>query len=122
MEDASLTVLLLYGSILYNRSTNAHQKRSMEFRDRDIKLFWEDPDNNPPLRAPASMRKMLYRKLQMLDAAAHINDLRVPPGNRLEKLAGRRAGQYSIRVNKQWRLCFEWASNGAKGVELIDYY
>jgi proteic killer suppression protein len=58
----------------------------------------------------------------MLDAAVSVDDLRVPPGNRLEKLVGRRAGQHSIRVNDQWRLCFRWASAGPENVELVDYH
>lgn len=58
----------------------------------------------------------------MLDAAADLRDLRVPPNNRLEKLQHDRAGQYSIRVNDQWRLCFTWTPEGAKGVEFCDYH
>jgi len=61
-------------------------------------------------------------KLLMLDAAVSVDDLRVPPGNRLEKLVGRRVGQHSIRVNDQWRLCFRWASAGPENVELVDYH
>lgn len=89
----------------------------MDFKDRDIESFWHDPEKNVPLRVPAELRKTLYRKLQLLDAAAQINDLRTPPGNRLEKLKGNRKGQHSIRVNEQWRLCFVWTRNGAEGVE-----
>jgi len=62
------------------------------------------------------------RKLWMLDAAAELSDLRVPPGNRLEKLTGRRAGQHSIRINDQWRICFRWESANAYQVEIIDYH
>jgi proteic killer suppression protein len=58
----------------------------------------------------------------MLDAATRIEDLRVPPGNRLEKLRGHRAGQWSVRVNDQWRLCFTWADGEAHLVELVDYH
>ena len=57
-----------------------------------------------------------------LNAAESINDLRVPPGNRLEMLAGTRAGQYSIHVNDQWRICFTWSASGAGNVELVDYH
>jgi len=94
----------------------------MEFKDKDIELFWLDPDNNIPSRVPADLRKLLYRKLQLLDAAAHINDLRVPPGNHLEKLEGNRKGCHSIRVNRQWRLCFVWTANGAERIEFDDYH
>ena len=62
------------------------------------------------------------RKLQILDAACVLDDLKVPPGNRLEALAGDRKGQYSIRVNRQWRLCFKWSNGEAKEVEFVDYH
>lgn len=94
----------------------------MEFKDKDIESFWINPENSPARRVPPNLRKVLYRRLQMLDAAVHINDLRIPPGNHLEKLSGNRLGQYSIRVNQQWRLCFVWTANGAKGVEFNDYH
>jgi toxin HigB-1 len=58
----------------------------------------------------------------MLDAAETLADLRVPPGNRLEKLAGDRAGQYSIRINQQWRICFRWTDAGPEGAEITDYH
>lgn len=94
----------------------------MHFKDKDIELFWNDPANNPPRRVHADLRKTLYRKLQILDAAHELDDLRVPPGNRLEKLKGKRSGQHSIRVNEQWRLCFIWTESGAEGVEYCDYH
>jgi proteic killer suppression protein len=62
------------------------------------------------------------RKLRMLDAAARLDDLRVPPGNRLERLRGDRAGQYSIRINDQWRICFRWHGGDAYEVEIVDYH
>ncbi len=62
------------------------------------------------------------RKLEWLNAARDVADLRIPPGNRLEKLTGNRAGQYSIRINDQWRLCFEWRDGDAWGVEIVDYH
>ena len=94
----------------------------MQFIDKDIERFWDDPVSHIPRRVPADLRKTLFRKLQMLDAACQLNDLRAPPGNRLEVLKGMRAGQYSIRVNDQWRLCFEWADGEAIGVEFCDYH
>jgi toxin HigB-1 len=63
-----------------------------------------------------------WRKLAMLDAAETLADLRVPPGNRLEKLAGDRAGQHSIRINRQWRICFRWSEAGPEDVEIVDYH
>lgn len=64
----------------------------------------------------------MLRKLVQLDAATRLDDLRVPPGNRLEKLTGDRAGQYSIRVNDQWRVCFRWVGDDAYDVEIVDYH
>ena len=69
----------------------------------------------------ANIRSVALRKLDMLDAAQGVDDLRAPPGNRLERLKGARAGQYAIRINDQWRLCFRW-SDGAEDVEIVDYH
>ncbi len=68
------------------------------------------------------VQRASLRKLLMLDAAEHLDDLRVPPGNRLEKLKGNRKGQHSIRVNNQWRICFEWSEGDAYEVEITDYH
>lgn len=65
---------------------------------------------------------MTMRKLELIHAAKDVEDLRVPPGNRLERLIGDRRGQHSIRVNAQWRLCFVWINGGAEDVELVDYH
>jgi proteic killer suppression protein len=65
---------------------------------------------------------MTNRKLLIIDAAETLNDLRVPPGNRLERLRGERVGQYSIRINDQWRICFTWSAAGPANVEIIDYH
>jgi proteic killer suppression protein len=73
-------------------------------------------------KIPVSIRRSALRKLLLLDAAESLDDLRVPPGNRLEKLSGDRAGQYSIRVNDQWRVCFRWTEGDAYEVELTDYH
>ncbi len=64
----------------------------------------------------------MLRKLALVDAAEALDDLRVPPGNRLEKLRGSRAGQHSIRVNDQWRICFRWQDGDAYDVEIVDYH
>lgn len=63
-----------------------------------------------------------WRKLGMLDAAEVLADLRVPPGNWLEKLSGDRVGQYSIRINRRWRICFHWSDAGPEDVEIVDYH
>ena len=64
----------------------------------------------------------MHRKLVMINAAAKLEDLRVPPGNRLEALKGGRKGCHSIRVNQQWRICFRWTESGPAGVEIVDYH
>jgi proteic killer suppression protein len=89
------------------------------FRDKDTEAAWRRvyvKKLSPELSRPA------YNKLVLINAAESINDLRVPPGNRLEKLSGARAGQDSIRVNDQWRICFTWSASGAANVELVDYH
>lgn len=68
------------------------------------------------------MQRLAYRKLVLLDSVEQLDDLRVPPGNRLEKLSGGRQGQYSIRINDQWRICFKWRVGNAYKVEITDYH
>jgi proteic killer suppression protein len=68
------------------------------------------------------IQQTALRKLRMLNNAVTLEDLRIPPANYLEKLSGNRAGQYSIRINDQWRLCFEWHDNNAYNVEITDYH
>ena len=89
------------------------------FRDSDTERLFR----RQPVRkwGPDVLRAGL-RKLRMLDAATALADLRSPPGNRLEKLAGKRAGQWSIRVNDQWRICFRWQAGDAYAVEMVDYH
>ncbi|KKW47565.1 plasmid maintenance system killer [Candidatus Kaiserbacteria bacterium RIFCSPHIGHO2_02_FULL_59_21] len=89
------------------------------FRDIDAKNVFEGKRSN---RLPSTIHRSAMRKLWMLDAATELSDLRVPPGNRLEKLAGRRAGQHSIRINNQWRICFRWEGGNAYQVEIVDYH
>jgi proteic killer suppression protein len=73
-------------------------------------------------KLPQDIQRTALRKLAQLDAAIALEDLRVPPGNRLEALTGDRAGQHSIRINDQWRVCFVWAADGAESVEIVDYH
>jgi proteic killer suppression protein len=70
----------------------------------------------------ANIRGVAERKLQQLDSAVTLEFLKSPPGNRLEALTGDRAGQYSIRINEQWRVCFVWSEKGPQGVEIVDYH
>ncbi|MGB8214147.1 MAG: type II toxin-antitoxin system RelE/ParE family toxin [Anaerolineales bacterium] len=76
----------------------------------------------PSRRLPPDIQQVALRKLRMINNAISINDLRVPPANRLEKLAGERADQWSIRINDQWRICFEWRGRDAYNVEIVDYH
>ena len=69
-----------------------------------------------------SFEAIVLRKLDMVDAATRLDDLRSPPGNRLEALKGGRRGQHSIRINQQWRICFQWTSDGPEAVEIVDYH
>jgi proteic killer suppression protein len=89
------------------------------FRDRDTKRLFE---RQRVRRLPSDLQRTALRKLRLLDAAENINDLRVPPGNRLERLKGEREGQYSIRINDQWRICFRWHTANAHDVEIVDYH
>jgi len=73
-------------------------------------------------KLPHDVQRVARRKLEILDAAETVEDLRIPPANRLEKLHGKRAGQHSIRINDQWRLCFVWRKNNAYDVEIVDYH
>lgn len=83
------------------------------------KLIWAGRRSR---RLPADIQSVALRKLRMLHAARVIGDLRVPPGNRLEALKGDRAGQWSIRINDQWRICFVWDEGGPSNVEIVDYH
>lgn len=88
------------------------------FRDQDTQRFY----GGERIARFETVKKVAWRKFDMLNAAANLDDLRSPPGNRLEALAGDRAGQYSIRVNDQWRLCFVWTDEGPAEVELSKHY
>jgi toxin HigB-1 len=89
------------------------------FADRDTeRLFARESVR----RYLADLQRTMLRKLVAVDAAEQLGDLRVPPGNRLEKLRGDRVGQHSIRVNEQWRICFRWKDGNAYEVEIVDYH
>lgn len=90
--------------------------RSLRCRDTE-KLY-----EGKTVRRFKAFEQAATRKLQMLDAATAIDDLRSPPGNRLEALKGDRAGQHSIRINDQWRVCFVWTNAGPENVEIVDYH
>jgi proteic killer suppression protein len=89
------------------------------FRDEETERLWKEERTR---RIPADLRKPALKKLQMLNAATALTDLLVPPGNRLERLQGDREGQYSIRINDQYRICFAWRESNAYEVEITDYH
>ena len=89
------------------------------FADLDTECIFR---RQPVKRFSIQLQRAALRKLLILDAAESMQDLRVPPANRLEKLHGDRRGQYSIRVNDQWRICFRWLGTNAHDVELVDYH
>jgi proteic killer suppression protein len=89
------------------------------FWDKDTERVWQ----RQRIRSlDEDTQRAALRKLLILDAADAINDLRVPPGNRLEKLKGDRAGKYSIRINQRWRICFRWTTAGPEDIEIVDYH
>jgi len=89
------------------------------FRDSEAEKIWAGLRSR---RLPPDIQAVALRKLRLINAAKQVSDLRVPPANRLEQLKGDRAGQWSIRINDQWRICFRWTQGGAENVEIVDYH
>ena len=89
------------------------------FRCRETEAIWRGTVSR---RLPRGIQQTARRKLRMLNNARTLTDLRIPPANRLEALKGKRKGQHSIRINDQWRLCFEWRAGDAFNVEIVDYH
>lgn len=89
------------------------------FKDKETELIFNRQSSR---KIPPEILRTALRKLWMINAATTLKDLRVPPANRLEKLRRERGGQYSIRINKQWRICFNWDRNDAHSVEIVDYH
>lgn len=89
------------------------------FRDPETEIVWTGVRSR---RLPPDIQAVALRKLRLLNSARKLDDLRVPPGNRLEALHGDRLGQYSVRINDQWRVCFVWRDNNAHDVEIVDYH
>jgi proteic killer suppression protein len=89
------------------------------FRCKETEKIWHGHSSR---KFPAEVQDRALRKLRQLDAALTIEDLKNPPGNRLEVLKGNRKGQWSIRVNEQWRICFRWSEGEASEVEMVDYH
>jgi len=89
------------------------------FKDAETKKIYQRERSR---KLPSDIQQVALRKLRMINNAANLSDLRIPPANRLEKLSGTRAGQHSIRINDQWRICFEWRGSDAFSVEIADYH
>ena len=89
------------------------------FRDKETEKIFNRYCSS---KLPQDIQQVALRKLRMLHRAVTLNDLLVPPANRLEKLSGDREGQHSIRINQQWRICFEWRNGDAYNVEIVDYH
>jgi len=89
------------------------------FSDKETEKVF---NRNYSKKLPETIQQRALRKLGMINAAADINDLRVPPGNRLEALGGDRKSQHNIRINNQWRICFTWSQSDAHDVEIVDYH
>ncbi len=93
------------------------------FADKATEDIFNGVSSNEARRSlPRNLWNIAFRKLDQIDSAVRLEDLRIPPGNRLETLKGDRAGQFSIRINDQYRICFEWTSRGPIGVEVVDYH
>lgn len=90
----------------------------LSYKDKDTETF----AGGESIKRFCAFERVAYRKLKYLMAAAVLEDLRIPPGNRLEALTGDRKGKYSIRINDQWRICFRWTDHGAEDVEIVDYH
>ena len=89
------------------------------FADKETERIWNGDISR---RLPNQIQALARRKLRMLNAAQRLDDLRIPPANRLEALRGKRSGQHSIRINDQWRICFIWTEEGPANVEIVDYH
>ncbi len=89
------------------------------FADKEAEKIWE---GTPSRRLPSDIQNIARRKLRMLNNATTLDDLRVPPANRLEALKGNRKGQHSVRINDQWRICFHWKDGDALDVQIVDYH
>ena len=89
------------------------------FRDKDTERIWNREQSK---KCSADIQRTALRKLVAVDGAEALEDLRIPPGNRLEKLSGSRHGHMSIRINDQWRICFIWKDGNAHEVEIVDYH
>ncbi|MBE7410987.1 MAG: type II toxin-antitoxin system RelE/ParE family toxin [Leptospiraceae bacterium] len=93
----------------------------LSFYDEETKAIWEGSFSKK-IKLPTNLHNIARRKLRMIYAATIVETLKLPPGNQLEKLTGNRNGQFSIRINSQWRICFNWSEGNACDVEICDYH
>ena len=91
----------------------------ISFKCKETEKIWRGHISR---KLPRDIQEMALRKLRLIEASMKIEDLRIPPSNRLESLKGKRKGQHSIRINQQWRICFEWKDTNAMIVEIVDYH
>lgn len=91
----------------------------VSFKDKETKKIWKQEYSK---KLPTDIQRIGLRKLIIINSAKDLEDLRIPPRNKLEKLEGNREGQYSIRINDQWRICFYWKNGAASSVEITDYH
>lgn len=89
------------------------------FKDKETQKIFERQRSR---KLPSDIQQVALRKLRMLNRSQALQELRIPPANRLERLSGDRDGQYSIRINDQWRICFDWKEGDAMNVEIVDYH
>ncbi len=102
-----------------NNATHYHWRMIKGFADKETEKLWNRERSKA---VPANLQRGALRTLTQLNNAENLNDLRIPPGNKLEKLSGERAGQHSIRINIQYRVCFVWEDGDAYDVEIVDYH
>ena len=93
----------------------------MSFRNEETELIWHGSFSKK-IKLPTNLHNLARRKLRMIAAADALETLNIPPNNRLERLKGNREGQWSIRINEQWRICFQWQNGSAHNVEITDYH
>ena len=91
----------------------------LSFADKETERIWNAEVSR---RLPITIQSIARRKLRMINSARRLDDLRIPPANRLEALKGEMKGQHSIRVNDQWRVCFRWSNAGVSDVQIVDYH
>ena len=115
IEVLGITIYLLTFNVI--RYTRCFMIQSFKCKETE-KIF----DRGYSKKFPKNIQRPALRKLRMLNRVRTLNDLRVSPGNRLESLHGNRKGQYSIRINDQWRICFKWGKNNVNDVEIVDYH